>query len=214
MGQEGFEGQTALRGEVTLAEAWGTALTTSLQIRSDGRLAVRDLILTGIWRPVVTEKIFVAIRPGFTIPLGGLAEGLAFTPFSTSSFDPRLSVDAVYGGRFLVVTNAQVRVPLYEGWDGVRQGAFFRSDLRGAYRYNRGVAWLGGSYVGSLKSSVGSQAFGEVAVTAGTLINLEQRVALTVQTRVPVWTSNDRPYDVAFTLGLTVVLGKKEHPEH
>lgn len=185
------------------AVAWG-----GLQRHTDGSLDPRDATLAALWLPVSSPRLTVRLRPGLSIPTGGIGSGLYFTPLSTASVDPWLSADGVYGEAWLASASLIGRIPLYDGWDRRRQGPFLRGDLRGARRLGFGVAFLGLSAVRQAPSDpVGSVPdFSELAATAGGVANLSERWSATVQLRLPLWASAEATRQLSGGLGLRAVI--------
>ena len=61
-------------------------------------------------------------------PIGATAGPLQTT---TGSVDPTLAADLVVGSRAIVMVGGNVRAPVVQGRDQLRQGIFARGDLRG-----------------------------------------------------------------------------------
>jgi len=209
----GVEAQALLGAEVPLTRRVGVTGWGGLQRHADGSFDPRDAVVAAAWTPVSTPEAVLRIHPGLNIPTGGIGQGLNFTPLSTASFDPFLMVDGVLGRTWLGSTTLIARLPLYKGWDLVRQGPFFRADLRGARRIGDVVPWLGLSGVRQLASDPrgASPDFAEIAATAGAVANLSPRWSLTGQARVSLAVTEGTVRQVSGGLAARFVVGKAAH---
>jgi len=176
---------------------------------ADNAITARDGQLGAAWFAVAKPAFTLKVRPGVSVPLGGVAAGMEFTMLSSGSFDPVVGVDVMVGGAWLFVTTLEGRVALYPGFDDVLQGPYGRLDLKGARRVGDAVIFAGISGVGQQRYDNGLGAFAEVSPVAGTVISVSERWSLTAQARVPIWTdTTPGPYFVAGGLGVTTVVGK------
>lgn len=198
----------ALRAEVPVSQTVAPAMLAAFHRRRDGKVVFRDIIANAGVRVLQDDTLTVVVRPGLRLPTGGLAEGLSFTPLSTASIDPWLSVDAIAGSTWMLIGGLQGQAPLYRGWDDRRQGAYGRADLRGARRIGAGVIWAGGSLVGRLEDDLGTGSFTEGAAIGGAVWAVHQRWSISGQARVPIYMSPQRQYDAALGVGVTWVVGK------
>lgn len=203
------EGQLGGRGDVFLSHSVGLSAMSGLQRASDGSIQARDSVLAVTWLPVSKADLVVRLSPGINIPTGGLGQALLFTPLSTSSFDPWMSGDIVFGGAWVGAVSGVVRVPLYPGWDLRRQGPFARLDLRGARRLTGWVPSVGVSVARQAPSvPVGAAPdFADVAGTAGVVVNLGERWSAAGQLRIPVWVSEASTWIPAGGFSIRAVLG-------
>lgn len=207
----GIAGQLGLGVEVPLGKRIGIGVLGGIQRDADdGALNPRDTIVSVTWIPVNQKDLVVRLRPGLSLPTGGIGQDLFFTPLSTSSVDPWLSGDIVYGTTWLLAANAVARVPLYDGWDLRRQGPFLRTDLRGARRLGKWVPSAGLSIARQAPSVPRGAApdFADVAATAGVLGHLGDRWSVGVQLRAPLWVSEGAPRVIAGGASLRCVVGK------
>ena len=206
-GAVGVEGMAGLRGEVSVGHALGLVAAGGAQRWSNGDLDVRDGLVGLSWAAVTTDKAILRVQPGVGIPVGSVGSSLAFQSLSTGSFDPWVTASAVYGGAWLGLASVEARVPLYAGFDGVRQGWFGRSDLGLARRFSKVVATVGGSAVTRAPGEDPSGAFTELAATAGAVWAPVERWSFSLNARVPfVGVSH---YQFAAGLGVTAVVGKR-----
>ncbi|MBX2797379.1 MAG: hypothetical protein KTR31_06925 [Myxococcales bacterium] len=184
----GIESQALVGVEVPWSHRASAVAWVGVQRHSDGSFDPRDATVAAMWIPVSEPNLMVRVQPGLSIPTGGIGGGLAFTPLSTASVDPWMAADVVAGSTWLASLGGIVRVPVYQGWDRIRQGPFLRVDLRGARRVGVTVPFLGLSGVRQMPSAPEGAApdFGEVATTAGAVVNLAERWSLTAQLRVPL----------------------------
>lgn len=192
----------------------GLALNLGLQLPANGKVGPRDGELSVVHHLVSTPSLSLQIRPGINLPLGGVGRALSFTPLSTGSFDPTLGVDLVVGGQWMFVASVGGRVPVYAGFDDVRQGAFGQVSLRAAVRAGPAVPWLGVSGAGNLRDDFGGGAFREIAATGGVQVAVHQRWGLSAHARVPLVGGPDgRAYAAAVGLRVNVVVGKTKEAE-
>ena len=203
-------------GEYSVSEAISLGAGIGLQRRFDGSLDLRDGSFDVTWRAVRTATAVVNVRPGITIPTGGLGDGFAFTPLSTASIDPRLSVDAALGAAWLVLPSATTRLPFYRGWDGRLQGPFVRADLRGARRLGDITPWVG---VSAAHQAEGSHprftpSFSELATTAGAFWAIDNKWGLAAQTRIPLWVGGTAFKVYSGSVALRYVIRPKPKSEH
>jgi len=174
-----------------------------------GPVRVRDLQLGARFLPVRTDTLVVAVEPGASLPMGSVGADAGPLPTTTGSIDPTLTADVVAGGTVLGLFGIQSRFPVSDGRDGLRQGAFARADVRGAYRVGRVVPWAGVSGLRQAPDDDGRGALWEVASVAGAAFELSASTGLTVHVRVPVWTDASQRYLVAPGLAVRQVLGPK-----
>ncbi len=176
---------------------------------SNGTLTARDGQLGAAWFAVSGAAFTVKVRPGISLPLGGVAAGLEFTMLSSGSVDPVLGVDLLVGGAWMVATSIEGRVTLYPGFDEIRQGPYGRLDVKVARRLGEAVLFAGISGVGQRRYDNGVGAFAEISPVAGAVLAVSERWSLTAQARVPVWTdTTPHPYFAAGGVGVTRVVGK------
>ena len=198
-----------------LGSAWSVGANIGMQWDTDLGPRLRDASLSGTYLAVNRSNLVVRLRPGLSLPTGTSPQGLGVLPGASKSVDPRLGGDVVFGGTWLVSLSLDARVPVYEGSDERRQGAFGSVGIRGARRISdKAVPWVGLSAVGSTQDSRGSGEFGELSLVAGSVYNVSEFWSLNAQLRVPVWTSaSDLPYRFAAGLGVARVIelgGKNE----
>ncbi len=173
-----------------------------------GKLLARDTSLHAVWVPLAQPTHTLSLRAGATVPTGRLGPNLSFTPFSTRSVDPHVQASFVAGGTWLGMVDLEARVPVYAGPDSVRQGAWLRSDLRGARRLGRATVFAGGSLVEVTDTDTGISGFTELAAVAGGAWTPAEDVGLSLQARLPMWGApSAAPYDYAVGIGLTWVTG-------
>ena len=98
-------------------------------------------------------------------------------------------------------------MPVVEGRDGRRQGAYARGDLRGAVRVGVAVPWLGVSGLRQAPHTNGRGALWELAAVAGASFDVSKRTGLSAQARVPLWTDASERYVVAPGLSVRHVFG-------
>lgn len=198
--------------EVPVHEKVSVDLLAGLQRHADGSLDARDALLSASWLAVTKPGIFFRVRPGISIPTGGLGT-LRFTSISTSSVDPWIGTDLLLGSTWVGGVSTVLRVPVYAGWDKQRQGLFGRVDLRVARRFETWLPMIGVSTVGQGPSSPkgASPSFGEISATAATMFHPHDRWSVTLQGRLPVWTSGT--WVPSFGLAVRTVVGKRpDHP--
>jgi hypothetical protein len=207
----GVESQGMAGLELAFGHELGILAFAGVHRHADGSFDPRDAVAALTWTPVSRDTLLVRFLPGVNIPTGGVGNGIYTTPLSTASFDPFLTGDVVVGGTWLAGLTGVARVPLYAGWDQIRQGAFLRADLRGARRFGDVVPWLGLSGVRQLPSdpegAVPSAT--ELAATAGGVANLSARWSLTAQLRVSLFVTDDLPRQTSGGLTVRAVVG---HP--
>jgi len=174
-----------------------------------GPVRVRDLQVGTRFLPVRSDTRVVAVEPAVTVPLGPFSADAGPLPTTTGSVDPTLKADVVAGGTVLGLLGIQSRFPVSDGRDGLRQGAFARADLRGAYRLGRVVPWAGVSGLRQAPHDDGRGALWELASVAGAAFELSESTGLTAHIRVPVWTDASQRYMVAPGLAVRQVLGPK-----
>lgn len=203
----GVEGMAGLRGELSVGNGLGVVVAGGAQRWSDGDIDLRDGLLAMSWAALASDKLIVRVQPGVGVPLGAVGSPLAFQSLSTGSFDPWVTGSVVYGGAWLGLASVEARVPLYAGFDGVRQGWFGRSDLALARRFSKVVATVGGSAVTRTEGEDPAGAFGELAVTAGAVWAPVDRWSFSLNGRVPF--VGVTHYTFAVGLGVTAVVGKK-----
>ena len=214
--EPGVLGMLSVLGEYSLSESVGLGLGMGLQRRFDGSLDLRDGTFDVTWRAVNAPTVVVNVRPGVSIPTGGLGGGFAFTPLSTASIDPRLSVDAALGASWLVLPSVSTRVPFYRGWDDRLQGPFVRGDLRGARRFGDVVPWVG---VSASHQAEGSHprftpAFSELAATVGAFWSIGERWGVSAQGRAPLWIGGSAIRVWSVSLSGRYVIRRKPKGEH
>lgn len=199
----GLQGQGALSAEVPFTDSWSATARvagmygTGFQTR-DSSLGVR-------WRAVEKPTFSLSISPTLSLPTGSIGANLAYTPLSTGSVDPRLQVDFVAGGTWLVAGTLVGRVPLYNGFDGNRQGAYGYADARLARRFGAPVIpFLGASYAGAGAPDV----FHEVSAVGGLVWAPTDTLAVSAMGRVPYSTH----YTWAAGASVSKVFGEK--PDH
>lgn len=211
----GVESQLFLGTEVPVRKQLAAFAYSGLHRHSDGDLDLRDANVGLSWLPVWTPTAMVRIRPGLSVPIGGLSSSFLFTPLSTSSLDPWLGADWLVGGTWVVGGSAIARVPLYEGWDRIKQGPFLRLDGRVSRRSGSFVPWLGLSAVQQAASQPrgASPDFAELAVTAGSVIAIRERWSTTVQARIPLMVSLGASRIFSGGVAFRYVVGKREDKE-
>lgn len=185
----------------------------------NGELDLRDGVVGLGWTVVAKDTFVLKVEPGLNLPIGSLEDdGLAFTPLSTTSVDPFVQVDVVYGATYLIGSTLSARFPVYAGSDGVRQGAFSRLDVWGARRFGDVVPWVGVSAVGLAASEpIGAPAaFAELAALGGAVFHLAPRWSVTAQTRLPVpeVATRQAVRGPAFGIGVSAVIGGRKEEEH
>ena len=182
-------GMLSLSGEYALSPRVALDAGFGLQRRSDGSLDPRDATMSVTWRALNTDTLVLNVRPGLSIPTGGLGTGFAFTPLSTASVDPRLRVDAAIGSTWLFLPSFTTRVPVYKGWDDRLQGPFLRGDLRGARRFSDVVPWVGLSLSHQMEGShpLFTPPMTELAGTVGAFWAIAERWGVSAQGRAPLW---------------------------
>ena len=212
----GLETQFFLGGEVTVAERVAPFAYGGIHIHADGEVDIRDANVGVSWTPYWSPEFVLRVRPGLSVPTGGLTNSFLFTPLSTSSLDPWLAVDALAGKEWLFGSALVARTPLYEGWDQVRQGPFLRGDVRMSRRFSFGVPWLGLSGVRQAPSTpVGaSPSFAELAMLAGSVFHPHERWSVTVQLRVPVAVTEGAVNAVSGGVAVRRVVGAREVEDH
>jgi len=212
----GIESQFMAGGDLALNTFSTLNLMVGVQYHHGGRIDPRDALLT--WRGSVirTDTLTWRLEPGVTIPTGGLGSELRFTPLSSASVDPYLSTDLIVGGQLLGVFTARARVPVYDGWDLRRQGAFLRGDARGAYRIGDVIPGAGVSAVRVLPSDpVGSVPdHAEFAALASIIWSIHDRWSVAAQTRIPLWVANEAPLVFSGGLALRGVLINPPSKDH
>jgi hypothetical protein len=179
--------------------------------QADGDLAFRDANIGLSWLPLWTPTAMIRVRPGLSVPIGALSNSFLFTPLSTSSLDPWIAADWMVGSTWVVGGSVVTRVPLYEGWDLIRQGPFLRIDARLSRRAGKVVPWLGLSAVQQVASSPlgASPDFAELAVTAGSVIAIRERWSTTLQARLPMVLSFGASRVYSGGLAFRYVVGKR-----
>jgi hypothetical protein len=210
---EGIETQAMAGLEVPFTHDLGVLAFGGVHRHADGSLDPRDAVAALSWVPVSRDTLVVRLLPGVNIPTGGVGSGIYATPLSTASFDPWLTGDVVVGGTWLAALTAVARVPLYAGWDQIRQGTFLRTDLRGAHRFGDVVPWLGVSGVRQFPSDPAGAVpdASELAGTAGGVANLSARWSITAQMRVSLLTTEDLPRQTSGGLTVRAVVGSPSH---
>jgi hypothetical protein len=212
----GFEAMTGLRASVPFTAKWSAEAGGGL-LAGTNAVSVMDPSLGASFLVAQSASALVRVGAAATLPLGTVTGGgLGLAPRSSQSVDPRLSLSAVVGATWLGVASANVRAPLYEGGDGVRQGTFARGELDLARRIGGDwVTWGGLSVLGAGESSAGSGDFIEVAPVAGALWNVGEQISLGARLRVPVYGGDDGvAYPVAGGLTLRWVAAKAEEEDH
>jgi len=179
-----------------------------------GPVRVRDLQLGARLLPVRADTLLVAVEPGVSLPTGSIGADAGPLPTTSGSVDPTLKADLVAGARWLGLVGVQGRLPLIEGRDGLRQGAFGRADLRGAVRQGIAVPWLGVSGLRQAPHANGAGALWEVAAIAGVSVELSETTGLGALVRVPLWTDASQRYAVAPGLSVRQVLGGSGDEAH
>jgi len=211
----GYEAFGAALVSVPWSATSGVRLRVGVQAGDHGGFGLRDSNLQVSHLLVNRPDLLLRGRLGASLPLGTLGTTISVAPGASRSVDPTLGLDLVTGGTWLGVFGLEGRVPVYEGSDDVRQGAFGRLDARGARRVGGwAVPWAGLSVSTQAPSSLDSGDFVELAATAGAMFNLAERWGLSVQVRAPVtgapWPT---PYAVAGGVGVSRVLGGGEAEE-
>lgn len=211
----GIESSAIFGAEVPLSHRVGVTAIGGVQRHADGTLDPRDGSVGVTWVPISRPEAVLKVATGLNIPTGGIGSGLFITPLSTASFDPLVMADAVVGATWLGSATVVARVPLYDGWDQIRQGAFLRLDTRGARRIGDVVPWLGLSGVRQLASDPRGAApdFAEIAGTGGAVANLSPRWSLTGQVRASLLVTDGVQRQLSGGLAVRVVAGAHEH-EH
>ena len=127
---DGLESQLFLGTEVPVSDKVAAFAFSGIHRQADGDLDLRDANIGLSWLPLWTPTAMVRVRPGLSVPIGALSNSFLFTPLSTSSLDPWIAADWMVGSTWVVGGSVVTRVPLYEGWDLIRQGPFLRIDAR------------------------------------------------------------------------------------
>ena len=189
----GVESQVFLGADVPLTQTVDVSTLVGLQRHFDGRIDARDALLLARWTVVSTPTAWLRISPGVSIPTGGLGSRLLFTPMSSASVDPWIGVDSTVGSNWILGTSALARVPVYDGWDRIRQGPFVRADLRGARRLGDHVVWVGVGYVNQAQAdrTDAAPSFAAVSGFTGAVFALGERTSLIPQVRIPAWSDED-----------------------
>ncbi len=213
----GVEAQGILGVEVPFSHRVAAVAWAGVQRHADDSFDPRDGTVAALWFPVLRDDLVVRLQPGLSIPTGGIGSSLYFTPRSSASVDPWIAGDVIVGAAWLGSASVVARVPVYDGWDRIRQGPFLRADVRAARRLGVAVPFVGASVVRQAPSApVGAAPdFAEVAATAGSVVNLTDRWSLTAQLRVPAWVSDGAVRQVSGGLSARWVVGKPpEGHEH
>ncbi|MCO4748211.1 MAG: hypothetical protein KC912_25680 [Proteobacteria bacterium] len=211
----GVETQLFVGAEVPVSERLTPFAYGGVHRHADGQIDARDTNIGVGWMAVTQPKLTVRLRPGLSLPTGALSNGFLFTPLSTSSVDPWLAVDTMYGSTWLVGGTIVARVPLMKGWDKIHQGPFARLDLRASRRIGIAVPWIGVSGVHQSRSipEGASPSFQEVAAAAGAVFSPLDRWSFTVQTRVPLVVSTGTARQLTGGVSARWVVGKKPEDE-
>ena len=109
----------------------------------------------------------------------------------------------------MVGWNGYLRVPVYEGFDLLRQGIYGIATGRLIRRVGDGAVYAGLSAAGQTEPTVQTPGFVELAVIAGGSLPVSKRWAVDASVRIPVWAGDDPiQYVGALRLGVTFVAGK------
>ncbi len=205
-----------MRGEYWATGRWGVSGGFGVQRRSDGSFDSRDATVHAVYRAVAEATAVVTVRAGLSIPTGGAGSAFTFTPLSTASVDPRLSVDAALGATWLVLPSISTRVPIYRGWDGRLQGPFFRADLRGARRFGAVVPWVGLSVTEQMEGShpMLTPAMRELAATGGATIAVGRKWGVNAQVRAPLALGGAATKVWSAAVSVRYVLRREPKDEH
>jgi hypothetical protein len=196
------------RGDVPITDDVHAVLMVGGQRWAAGSLDARDGTVLIAFLPYTSATAVVRVSAGSSLPLGSIARGLAFAPLSTASFDPVVVAETVVGGIWLGTASAQARVPVYRGWDDIKQRPFVGGDLRLARRIPNAVLSAG------VSAAAGLGTFEEVAAVAGSSVQLSRVTGLDFGLRVPLVVTDEggqRPYAAALTIGVSTVLGNPSH---
>lgn len=212
----------ATRAEAPITRRVGAALTLPTQV-SGGSFGLRDGLFSVPVRWVDRPEFNLRSHVGLNLPFGSAVKTAPFRMISTGSVDPWVSFDALYGRAWLGLVSAQLRVPVVEGTDELRQGAYVRFDGRLARRLGWGTVWVGASFVDVTESTTkepcgpsemcwtpaGYGAFREIATVAGGTAPLSSRFSVTAHVRVPTWVRTEG-HSYTFSGGVSgnVVLGR------
>ena len=200
--------QAAARAEVGVSEAWSATLNLPMQWSPSAGLTPWDAVVAGAWRPLDRPDLALELRPGLSLPLGPSGPSAPFVPGATGSFDPWLAASLVGGGDWIGLSQVRARLPVSDGRDGVRQGAWGRLDLGGGRRLGAWVLTLTASGVHRLDDETGGGGFSELAGELGATWAFSERWAATATARTPVWMNTPSRYTVAGGLSVTRVWGK------
>ncbi|TNE87147.1 MAG: hypothetical protein EP330_19455 [Deltaproteobacteria bacterium] len=211
----GIETQLFLGGEVTVRPRVAPFAYGGVHRHASGEVDLRDSNVGLVWTPVWTPNAMLRFRPGLSLPTGGLTSSFLFTPLSTASIDPWLAADWMVGGTWIVGGSLVTRVPLYDGWDLRRQGAFTRADGRLSRRLGLAVPWLGLSVVHQAKSrpAGASPDFAELAASAGSVFALHERWSVTAQLRLPLVVTAGTARQLTGGVALRWVVGNRDRDE-
>ena len=193
------------RLDLALRSRVAGSFTLAAQRWYDGSYAVRDGFLLATIDVVNKPTRVLRVKPGVTLPIGGVSAGLSVTPLTTGSFDPWLQVDALVGGTWIGGATLTVRAPVFEGSDAVRQGVRSRLDLKGARRLGPGVGWFGATGVVQGGGQVRPDSTLELNLAGGWVHELNPSWVLGIDARLPVYFSpNMGSGHYVAALGLTV----------
>ncbi|MFT6819431.1 MAG: hypothetical protein ACJATT_003254 [Myxococcota bacterium] len=206
----------SVRGEYWATGRWGVDAGFGVQRRTDGTLDSRDATLHAVYRAVAKPTAVVTVRAGLSIPTGGVGSAFTFTPLSTASVDPRLSVNAALGATWLVLPSVSARLPVYRGWDGRLQGPFLRADLRGARRFGAVVPWLGLSASEQMEGShpTLTPPMRELAATGGATIGVGNKWGINAQIRAPLVVGGMATKVWSAAISVRYVLRREPKDEH
>lgn len=190
----------------------------------DGSLWLKRTLMVGsvVLTPSVGSSIPVGHTEDDPFALTELGEKHQHMQFGTGTFDPLVSVDAVFRfGRFGALSTVSSRLPLYEGANGYRAPRVVAGSagptlavtpklyawLLADAAYEGEELWQGESYGGRAS----------VSASAGALYTLSPEVSVQLTARVPVWeavhhtdedASVSQPLSVA--AGVSWAFGKPE----
>jgi hypothetical protein len=164
--------------------------------------------------PLRTDTVVLSVEPGVSFPTGSIGASAGPLQTTTGSVDPTLAADLVVGSRAIVMVGGNVRAPVVQGRDQLRQGIFARGDLRGGLRAGDFVPWLGASSLRQTPAANGTGTLSEIAAIAGLWWTPLESSGLGAQVRVPVWTNATELYPFAAGVTWRSVFRAKGKDDH